>query len=271
MSLPIIQLHDVVFNYPGEKQPLLDGLNLTIHEGQKIGIWGPNGCGKSTLTKLILGLFSPQKGSISLFGQKIRWRHHHPSIGYIGDPGYSTEQMGLPHDWTVQEMLEVIQQLYPSSKADREKLIENLGLTTFLHRRVDQLSKGQRKRLMATLTFLRKPQILLLDEPLDGLDQVTSSFIMNLLTQFYQNSTNTLLLISHDLGEIDTLTDDVWAFNEQKLIKSPSPKFKLSTCIQGRDNQEVELKMGIVKNRFSELLKDSLQSKESVNLTINAL
>lgn len=188
--MKVIEIENVFFKYPTQKEWQLKGIDLTVYAGENVGIIGANGTGKSTLTKLLIGIHRPQKGTVKVLGSKSRWTKHYPEVGYIGDPGYNTEELGLPSSLKVGEIISIVDKLNPDvqDKIDLKELKKNLGLDDLESKNIGDLSTGQRKRLMAALTFLRNPDIVILDEPLDGLDKNIKKYVGNILKGYYSDS-----------------------------------------------------------------------------------
>lgn len=267
-NIPVLELADLSFCYQADA-PILSGASLQVFAGERIGIIGGNGSGKSTISKLILGILSPQKGSIRLFGKPAKWYEHFPRLGYIGDPGHNAEELGLPTNLTVKQIGDTIKKLEQLSGApeNTEISMEKLGLDRLKNRPIRNLSTGERKRLMAYLTFLRNPEFIILDEPLDGLDQSVVEYIKSLIIAAVEKRNTTLFYIAHDIVEIDTYTDRVFRLEKGVLLP------ELQRCFKGQlDNDgitnTIEEKTGQVIGRLIELMK-SEKSNHGFHLHLN--
>lgn len=192
----IIHLDDVSFRYNGH--PVIEHASLHIQEKEFVWIVGPNGGGKSTLLRLLVGLLKPQSGVITLFGQKpekVRTR-----VGYL------PQNPSLDQDFpaTVRDVV-AMGRLHPggpfarSTGDDHEAVVtalERVGLLEKINARFSSLSGGQMRRLLIARSLASKPDILLLDEPTANLDQASEEELRNLLHRLSEEIT--VLMVSHD-------------------------------------------------------------------------
>lgn len=257
----ILEFRSVSFKYAKKEEYLLNKVNLKILPGDKVGIIGENGCGKSTLAKLILGLLRPSDGKIMISAKENKWYKHLPEIGYIGDPGYSSEMLGLPLEKTVEETLVVTKYLNNTSVGRLNSLINLLNIESFRNKKIKLLSTGQRKRLMAALTFLRSPYLIILDEPFDGLDSNTKVALSEMIHNYLDDHNKALLLISHSLSEIDTFTDKVYKLEEGILLPSKQWSFNLSENLKGIEENSV-MKSGEIIGWFE---KEVINKRSSLS------
>lgn len=183
-----------------------------VNQGDRVGIIGGNGCGKSTLSKILLGIHRPRAGEAFLFGRPAKWTEHFADIGYIGDPGHNAQELGLPTKFTIRQVVNTLSALYGNQVggAAKDELVERLGLSSLYERKIGNLSTGERKRLMACLTFLRSPKLIILDEPFDGLDKHIVVYIQELMSLVMGDTSTTIFLISHSQIEIDTYCNRVY-------------------------------------------------------------
>lgn len=258
-NLPVLVFKGVRFAYPGKRTPILDGVDLAIFRGDRVGVIGGNGCGKSTISKLILGILSPQKGSIRLLGKPVSWHLHFPDLGYIGDPGHNAEELGLPTNQKVGSVIATIQKMEGHERMSDialKELIQALGLQELQHRPIENLSTGERKRLMVCLTFMRKPKFIIMDEPLDGLDESVCRYIKGMITALTGRSEVTLFYIAHDRVEIDSFTDRVYRLLDGKLIPENQNWFE-GRLEQKEGTIEFREKTGQVIGRLNEVMVSS--------------
>jgi ABC-type multidrug transport system ATPase subunit len=216
---PLLELKNVSFYYD-KNQEILKEVNFKLLSGERIGIIGHNGSGKSTITKLLLGLYKPEKGTVNLFGRKVSWENHYPSVGYIGDPSYNPGELGLPNGITVEEVIQTFKKLWVDfvDKSSFDELEERLKLAGLYKRDVGKLSKGERMRLMAFLALGKKPQLLIADEATEGLDEEGEETVVSVVEDAAVNHNFAMLWISHRRDEVARLTDKVYRLCEGSLV-----------------------------------------------------
>jgi len=189
----VISVRDLSFSY-GSHEVLKD-INLDIYEGDYIAIIGPNGGGKTTFTKLLLGLLTPQKGEIKIFGKSVIEARQ--KIGYL--PQYINFNMDMPitvFDIVLQGRLTPQKLFY--SKEDKEialKQLEKMHISHLKERKIKELSGGQRQRVLLARALSKQPKILILDEPTASIDPEGQKDIYELLKALPL----TKIIISHDI------------------------------------------------------------------------
>ena len=212
---PIIQLEKITFGYPG-RPPVLNQLDLEFSRGERMGLMAPNGCGKTTLFHIIMGLLKPSSGSIKIFGTDIRtdseFNDVRRRIGLLFQD--ADDQLFSP---TVLEDVAFGPLNQGKSKdeaiAIAKKTLSSLNLAGFEDRITFKLSGGE-KRLVSLATVLAmEPEVLLLDEPLNGLDIETRSKITEIITGLDLS----FILISHDFDFLTSTTDAVYSMNAGKI------------------------------------------------------
>ena len=268
LSPPVIELAQVSFAYPGAAQRLLDAIDLRVSPGERVGIIGGNGCGKSTISKLLLGIYPPSSGTVSLYGTPVSWTTNYPDVGYIGDPGHNAQELGLPIRLTVAELIDTYGALcrLKAPQTDTATIRQQLRLGEIEGRLIGHLSTGERKRVMAALVFMSAPTLLILDEPFDGLDVDIVQHIHAHLDRLLSDSHRTLLLISHSRIEIDTYADEVYRIQQQKLIPVVRPTYT-GRIEYGSASESIEGLPGKVLGRLDTLL-DTPRPDASLRLTL---
>jgi ABC-2 type transport system ATP-binding protein len=195
----------------------VDGVSMTVREGDRYGFLGPNGSGKTTLVRMLLGLVYPTSGEISLLGHSVP-KHVRAALPDIG--ALVEGPAAIPH-LSGRTNLAIIDAAGPSSRRDRRKRIEEaltrVGLAGIDRRPVRTYSLGMRQRLGLAAALLRQPRLLILDEPTNGLDPRGIREIRNLLIELNQNGT-TVFLSSHLLSEVDELCDRVGIVDRGRLV-----------------------------------------------------
>ena len=205
---PAIEIRNVEFRYPG-RISILEDVNLRIEEGEFATIIGPNGGGKTTLLKLILGLLEPQRGIIRVFGMQPRKAL--PRIRVM--PQHSTSDPFFPirvREVVLMGRLAPGRKPGPFRRADRlaaEKVLERVGISHLASHSFSTLSGGERQRVLLARALVSKPRLLLLDEPEAGLDRKVEQEFFDLLNEL--NRDTTIILISHDLGFVASYVQTV--------------------------------------------------------------
>jgi len=194
------------------------GVNqLTASFGAGVtGILGPNGAGKSTLLNLITGRLRPSRGQVRVFGCNP-WREPH----VMHRVGYCPDSDSFYEDLNAEEFVTLMGQLsgFPraESQARARERIDLLEMRAFAHRRIREYSKGMRQRVKLAAALIHDPEVLILDEPLNGLDPPGRKLVLDLLRQFGSEG-RTVLVSSHILHEIEALTDRILLINRGRLL-----------------------------------------------------
>jgi zinc transport system ATP-binding protein len=205
MNQPIIDIKNISFQY--RESLILKDISLSFEKGGYYVLMGPNGGGKTTLLKLIMGLLSPKSGSIFVQGSKPQ--EMCCTIGYVPQTLFFDSLFPL----TVLECV-LMGQLsklswygkYPKAvKESALKLLSSLGILGLKNRTIGSLSGGQRQRTLLARALLCDPDILLLDEPTSGLDMEASTFIQNKLQEL--KGKKTILMVTHSLSEMTSSID----------------------------------------------------------------
>ena len=218
-NIPVIQLENVSFSF--NKAPVLKDVNLTIYHGDFVAIIGPNGGGKTTLVKIILGLLKPQKGKVLLLGRPPK--ESCKEAGYM--PQYATGEKDFPI--TVLEV--VLLGLLGATNcgpffSNRERLkamdaLKRVGMADFAKRRVNDLSGGQLQRTLLARALVSDPKILFLDEPMANIDIGGQTKLFDLLGEL--NREITIVFVTHDVGLLSRYVKSVVCVN-QKVFFHPA-------------------------------------------------
>lgn len=213
----IINLEGICFKYPGTSENAIDDLNLKIYRQDRIGLMGPNGSGKTSLFHIIMGLLKPNAGNIKIFGKPVitekDFRKVRNRIGLLFQD--ADDQLFSP---TVLEDV-AFGPLNLGKTPDQAKKIAidtlyELGLDGFEHRVTYKLSGGE-KRLVSLATVLAmKPEVLLLDEPSNGLDEKTKARLIDVLSHLDLS----YILISHESDFLYGLTDSIYTMKNGKIF-----------------------------------------------------
>lgn len=206
-------LLDQVSKYYG-KQKALNNISLTLREGEICGFLGPNGAGKSTAMKIITGYLTDFEGEVHINGLDIR---KHP-LEAKSQIGYLPEHNPLYPDMYIREYLLHVARLYPLSHPQDKvaKIIELTGLTPEISKKIGQLSKGYRQRVGLAQALVHDPAVLILDEPMTGLDPNQLEEIRSLITQVGKNKT--VLLSTHVMQEVEAICDRAIIINQGEIV-----------------------------------------------------
>ncbi len=227
-----MKFRDAVINVKGLcYKEILKNITFTIQRGEYVAVIGPNGGGKSTLMKLLLGLIMPTKGDISIFGQK----EGYSKDGKIGYVAQQASQIDRNFPITVGEVVNLgakskyslfgLKKYVQASHV--EQIMEKMGIAELKNRRIAELSGGQIQRVMIARALVSKPQILILDEPNTGVDTHSQRKFYELLKKLNQEENITILFVTHDLGVIADDVNSVLCIN-QTLLSCHNPHEILS-------------------------------------------
>jgi thiamine transport system ATP-binding protein len=207
----MLNVGGVVVRFGG--QPVLDGVSLHVDKGEIVAVLGPSGAGKSTLLRVIAGLIRPDSGVVALDDVDISDRPAHlRNIGMM----FQDEQL-FPHlDVTANVAFGPrMHRWSASSTAERvEELLQIVGLAGFGERRVDRLSGGEKKRVALARSLAPRPSVLLLDEPLTGLDRELHDRLIGELGDVLRGTATTAVLVTHDRDEAAALAGRVVQWSE---------------------------------------------------------
>ena len=185
------------------KLAVLQDINLSFQKGQCIALIGPNGCGKTTLIKAILGMVLPDSGSITVNGKSILGEYlYRNNIGYMPQIGR------YPDNMTIGQIIEMIKKVRPSTTELDEELIRAFELDKLFDKQMRTLSGGTTQKVSATLAFLFNPEVLILDEPTAGLDPLAAEILKEKIIKEKEKG-KLILITSHLLSELDDLITEI--------------------------------------------------------------
>jgi ABC-2 type transport system ATP-binding protein len=198
-------------------RPAVDGLDLTVREGEFYALLGPNGAGKTTTLRIVAGLLRPDAGSVSVFG-----------IDALGDPveakkliAWVSDEPMIYDKLTPLENLEFVAGLWSVDTAAAERqargLVECLGLGPHAHERCQSLSKGMRQKVALAGALVHAPRLLILDEPLTGLDAGSARQVKNLLTERVHDGV-TVIMTTHILEVAERMAERIGVIDKGRLI-----------------------------------------------------
>ena len=202
---------------PGSKKAVcaLRDVSLSVHKGQIVGLIGPNGAGKSTLLNLIAGLILPTEGEVTVCGHRARSLQARHGLGYM--PEHSVFIGGYSAKAALRYHAALLGLCRGAISAQADESIEQLRMEEFAHRPCADFSQGMKQRLALAIAIMNHPQVLLLDEPSNGLDPIGIVQLRDLLKRLRDSGT-TIIISSHRLGELEKLTGDYLFMHRGQVI-----------------------------------------------------
>jgi manganese/iron transport system ATP-binding protein len=223
---PILDVKKLNVRYNGHMA--LEDITFHLHEGERIAVVGPNGAGKSTLFKVIAGVLQPQSGEVNIFGSRP---HGHVCIGYL--PQRTQVDWNFPVNVADVVMMGRSAKLGPLNwphKKDWEVVhhaLETVEISNLASRQISQLSGGQQQRMFIARALAQEAELMLMDEPLSGLDTPSQEGILNLLDRLKQEKV-TVMVATHDLDQAASYFDRIMLLNH-RLIAFGNPNEVLNT------------------------------------------
>lgn len=210
----LISLESAVKDY-GERT--IGPLTFSVEKGEVVGLLGPNGSGKSTSIRLILGLARPSSGRVSLMGRDPLRDH----VRALASVGYSPELPNLQTFLTPKEFLELVGRMLLLKKEEASKqistLLEDVGLIEYADYKIGRLSKGMVQRLSVAQAMMGSPSVLILDEPMIGIDPAGVVHFRSVLKGFVAGG-GTIVISSHIMSEVESLCSSVVVVHSGKLV-----------------------------------------------------
>lgn len=225
----------------------LNGLNIAIEQGKLTGFIGVNGAGKTTTINIISGLLLPDSGNVKIFEEEIRkgdWAYK-KNIGFVLEKPTYLEYL------TGQEFLEFVSIMFEMSedisKNRIDELLEFFELTAKSKELIKTYSKGMRKKISLAAAILPRPKLLVLDEPLEGLDPISAYKTKKLFRSFVENG-GTIFFSSHELGTVEDICDEIIIIHHGKnQFQGTVENFKQQFSIESSDITALSLEELFVK------------------------
>ena len=193
----------------------LDGLTLNVEQGEVLGFLGHNGAGKTTTLKLLTGLIFPTAGTATILGKPLGQPETFRHLGFLPENPYFYDYL------TAQELLDYFAQFFPMTAADRvrrrDAVLESVGLVEFRHLPLRKFSKGMLQRLGIAQAILHQPEVVLLDEPMSGLDPTGRREVRDLIVQLKKEG-RTVFFSTHILSDAEALCDRVAVLYRGRLV-----------------------------------------------------
>ncbi|ARS35179.1 ABC transporter ATP-binding protein [Pontibacter actiniarum] len=222
------------------KLKVLQHVSVNFGTGKVVSVIGPNGTGKTTMIKCILGMALPDSGDIKMSGQSVLNQHDYRSqIGYMPQIGRYPENM------KIRQVIGMVKDIRKDIKNTDEELVGLYGLEQLYDKRMGALSGGTKQKVSAALAFLFHPQVLILDEPTAGLDPVSAEILKSKILKEKKNG-KLILITSHIMSEVEEVADEVMCMMDGKLkfyetiaaIKQQTHENRLSRAIAKIMNEE---------------------------------
>jgi len=212
-STAIIKTIGLTYHFK-KNQTTLDNINLEVQKGSIYGFLGPNGAGKTTTLRLLLGLLKKQQGSIRVFGKEFD-QHRIECLKHIGS---LIEQPSLYGHLTAKENLEIYRKIYGTSKDRIDYVLQLVALEATGRKKAKQFSLGMKQRLSIAIALLHNPELLILDEPTNGLDPNGIIETRELIKKLNRENGVTIIVSSHMLTEVERMATHVGIIHKGKLL-----------------------------------------------------
>lgn len=239
------------------KKKIIDHLNLHIPSGKIYGFIGLNGAGKTTTMKMLTGLTPVSSGTIKFSGKTLQEiRKDYRAFGaFISSPSYYK-------NLTAYENLAMIQKVLEQPVSEVDRVLDIVGLSNSKQKRVSEFSFGMKQRLGLAFAFLNNPEVLILDEPTNGLDPEGIVEIRNLLYDLSKIEGKTIFISSHNIAELEQISDVIGIIQKEKMVFQGSletlyNESGLSYCVEVDDEkkmkqflEEAQLSFEVERNLF---------------------
>ena len=217
--MKVVEINNLTVQYPDVKA--LDDVSFEVNEGDFLGIIGPNGAGKSTLFASMLGLNTKYKGTIKFFGEDIK-----KSKNYLHEIGYVPQKPIFEKNFpaTVNDIVKM--SLRKESNANKiDEILQQLWIHELSNKRIGELSGGQQQRVFIAKALVNNPKILILDEPVTGIDQQSIELFYSILKELNAKQKITIIWSSHDLDAVNQLANHVACLNRTLFFHGESDDF----------------------------------------------
>lgn len=229
METPILQLSNINKSF-GRVRALRD-VSFSVARGTIIGLVGPNGAGKSTTMKVITGVTAPDVGEIKVAGETVTMQHRH----VLAKVGALIENPGLYAYMTGWDNLKLYAAVAGISDNEITEIVTQLGLVEFINQKVKTYSWGMKQRVGVALAMVNDPDLLLLDEPLNGMDPVSAEAVKVVLRD-WRDAGKTILISSHTVRDLEGLVDDYIFIDRGEIIS----RDEILTAADGKVDPDLE-------------------------------
>jgi ABC-2 type transport system ATP-binding protein len=235
--MPIVRLQNIRKVY--DAKVAVEGLSLSIEPGTMFGLLGPNGSGKTSSIRMMIGMTVPDSGAVELFGKPFE----RASLNRIG---YLPEERGLYKKMKVIEQLVFLGQLHGLNEATARKRsllwCERMQITEAIEKRTEELSKGMQQKIQFIAALLHEPELIIMDEPFSGLDPVNATLLQDTLVELRREG-KAILFSTHRMDQVEKLCDAIAIIYQGKLVlsgtvrevKSRYPRNRVQMVFSGPD------------------------------------
>lgn len=215
----IVEIFNLTVRYPEVKA--LDNVSFSINESDFLGIIGPNGAGKSTLFSCMLGILTNYQGTIKFFDEDIRKsKNYLKQIGYV--PQKPVFEKNFPA--TVKDVVRMAW-INQSDPKKIDKVLQQVWMHELSDRRIGELSSGQQQRVFIAKALVNEPKVLILDEPVTGIDTQSSEIFYSILQELNEKQKITIIWSSHDMDAVNRLANKVACLNRTLFFHGKSNEF----------------------------------------------
>ena len=229
METPILQVSNINKSF-GRVRALRD-VSFSVARGSIIGLVGPNGAGKSTTMKVITGVTAPDIGEVKVAGETVTMQHRH----VLAEVGALIENPGLYAYMTGWDNLKLYAEVAGISDDEITEIVTQLGLVEFINKKVKTYSWGMKQRVGVALAMVNDPDLLLLDEPLNGMDPVSAEAVKEVLRD-WRDAGKTILISSHTVRDLEGLVDDYIFIDRGEIIS----RDEILTAADGKVDPDLE-------------------------------
>ncbi len=220
MNNNFINVVNLIKNF--DDQSVIKNISFNVKKNSIVGILGKNGAGKTTLLGMLLGLITPTKGDVYIFGKNLKTNKKE----ILTEVNFQSPYVDLPKKMTVEQNLSFYSRLYGVKDFDKviKTLVDDLKINNLLKKNYGSLSAGQKTKINLCKALLNRPKLLLLDEPTASLDPETSIFIRNYLLEYQKKNRSSILITSHNLNEVQAMCSNIILLKSGEIVSQGSIK-----------------------------------------------
>jgi ABC-2 type transport system ATP-binding protein len=267
MPGPAIEIENLTKDYPYgflhlKKKRSLEGLTLSVDDGEVFGFLGPNGAGKSTTIKLLMRLIFPDAGTAQILGKPISDVEMHRDIGYLPEQPYFYDYL------TAAELLDYFARFYDFSASERQervqRMLKKVGLETAGKIQLRKYSKGMLQRVGLAQAILHDPKVVILDEPMSGLDPLGRREVRDIILELKREG-RTILFSTHILSDAEMLCDRVGVIVGGRLRGVGAPQEIIGVKAQG---MEILFELGAEKAAAQTLVAQAMKTGDRYRIRV---